>query len=97
MHRPVVQFDIWNSPGGLPVTDPNRGGTGRPGDASIPYSDHADFNDLIGYVQAVNPQRVFTVFGFPDLAEGLRSMGYHATHLGPNAAPEDLSYQMPLL
>ena len=72
-------------------------GNGRPGDASVPYSDHADFNDLIGYVQAVNPQRVFTVFGFPDLAEGLRSMGYHATHLGPNPAPEDLSYQMPLL
>ena len=72
-------------------------GGGRPGDASIPYSDHADFNDLLAYVEAVNPRRVFTVFGFPDLAERLRQLGYAAIHLGQNAAAADRAFQMPLL
>lgn len=72
-------------------------GGGRPGDASLPYSDHADFNDLTAYVQAVQPRRVFTVFGFPDLAERLRQMGYAAIHLGKNATDADRAYQMPLL
>ena len=53
----------------------------RPADASLPFSDHADFNDLVAYVQAVNPSRVYTVFGFPELAAKLRSMGYPAVHL----------------
>ncbi len=53
----------------------------RPADASLPYSDHADFNDLLAYVEAVGPSRVYTVYGFPDLAARLRSMGYPAVHL----------------
>lgn len=72
-------------------------GRGRPGDSSLPYSDHADFNDLLAYVQAVQPKRVFTVFGFPDLAAHLRTLGYAATHLGKNATPGDQAMQMPLL
>ena len=72
-------------------------GRGRPGDASLPYSDHADFNDLVAYVQAVQPQRVYTVFGFPDLAAYLRQMGYAAAHLGKGATVEDQAFQMPLL
>ncbi len=71
-------------------------GRGRPGDASLPYSDHADFNDLLAYVPAVQPRQVYTVFGFPDLAERLRRMGYAASHLGKNATPADRAYQMPL-
>ena len=72
-------------------------GRGRPGDSSLPYSDHADFNDLVSYVEAVKPERVYTVFGFPDLAAHLRGMGYAATHLGKNATAEDRSFQMSLL
>jgi len=72
-------------------------GRGRPGDSSLPYSDHADFNDLVVYVQAVRPKRVYTVFGFPDLAAHLRTLGYAATHLGKNATPGDQAMQMPLL
>ena len=34
-------------------------GGGRPGDASIPYSDHADFNDLLAYVESVQPPQSF--------------------------------------
>ena len=72
-------------------------GRGRPGDASLPYSDHADFNDLVAYVEAVKPKQVFTVFGFPDLAERLRRMGYAAVHLGKGATAADQAFQMPLL
>ena len=72
-------------------------GSGRPGDASLPYSDHADFNDLVAYVRAAQPQRVYTALGFPDLAAHLRQQGYAATHLGKNATPADLAFQMPLL
>ena len=53
----------------------------RPADSSLPFSDHADFNDLLAYVEAVKPQRVYTVYGFPDLAAKLRAMGYPAVHL----------------
>ena len=72
-------------------------GRGRPGDASLPFSDHADFNDLLAYVQAVQPKRVYTVFGFPDLAARLRELGYAATHLGKGATAADHAFQMPLL
>ena len=72
-------------------------GRGRPGDASLPYSDHADFNDLVGYVEAVQPRQVYTVFGFPDLADHLRRKGYSAIHLGKNATAADRAFQMPLL
>lgn len=72
-------------------------GRGRPGDSSLPYSDHADFNDLVAYVRAVQPQRVYTVFGFPDLAAHLRKAGYAATHLGKNATAADQAMQMRLL
>ncbi len=72
-------------------------GRGRPGDSSLPYSDHADFRDLVSYVEAVQPKRVYTVFGFPDLAAHLRQHGYAATHLGKNSTPGDQAMQMPLL
>ena len=72
-------------------------GRGRPGDSSLPYSDHADFSDLVSYVEAVQPKRVYTVFGFPDLAAHLRQHGYAASHLGKNATPGDQAMQMPLL
>ncbi len=72
-------------------------GRGRPGDSSLPYSDHADFNDLIAYVEAVKPRQVYTVFGFPDLAAHLRKSGYSAIHLGKNATAQDQAFQMPLL
>jgi len=35
----------------------------RRGDASLPYSDHADFKELVDYVTQVHPKRVYTVIG----------------------------------
>jgi Cft2 family RNA processing exonuclease len=53
-------------------------------DEVFPFSDHADFEQLLRYVQEAAPQRVYTVFGFPDLAARLQAMGYDAHHLQPH-------------
>ena len=51
-------------------------------DAAFALSDHADYNDLVAYVQRVNPTRVYTVFGFDgEFAADLRSRGYNAQPL----------------
>jgi Cft2 family RNA processing exonuclease len=65
----------------------------RLADASLPFSDHADFNDLLAYVETVKPRRVYTVYGFPDLAAKLRVMGYPAVHLDGKGASSQ-GYQM---
>ena len=71
---------------------------GRRGDASLAYSDHADFNDLVDYVRQVNPQRVYTVNGFPDLAAHLRGLGYPAVHLdGRGGRGDNSGFQMKLV
>ena len=92
--RPVRYLELTGWAAGAGV---KPWGRGRPGDASLPYSDHADFNDLVGYVEAVRPRQVYTVFGFPDLADHLRRKGYSAIHLGKNATAADRAFQMPLL
>jgi Cft2 family RNA processing exonuclease len=66
-------------------------------DASLPYSDHADFNELVAYVKQVQPKQVYTVNGFPDLAVHLRRLGYPALHLDGRAQGQDVGVQMKLL
>ena len=68
----------------------------RPADSSLPFSDHADYNDLMAYVDTVKPQRVYTVYGFPDLAAALRKKGYPAVHLD-GKTPSAHGFQMGLL
>jgi len=70
---------------------------GRPADASLPFSDHADFNELVDYVQRVQPKQVYTVNGFPDLADRLRHLGYPAAHLNGRGVLEPTGFQMKLL
>lgn len=51
-------------------------------DAAFPLSDHADFNELVEFVQAVRPRRVFTTHGFAsDFAATLRDHGFDAEAL----------------
>ena len=59
-------------------------------DELLPFSDHADFNDLLSYVAEIEPKRVFTVNGYPDLAAHLRKLGYDATHLQGRANGQQL-------
>jgi ATP-dependent DNA ligase I len=48
-------------------------------DAAFPLSDHADYDDLIHYVELVQPRRVFTLHGFAaEFARDLRMRGVEA-------------------
>jgi DNA ligase-1 len=48
-------------------------------DAAFPLSDHADYNDLLRYVDLVKPEHVLTVHGFAaDFARDLRERGVDA-------------------
>ncbi len=52
-------------------------------DAAFPLSDHADYPELLAFVEAVQPQRIFTVHGFAtEFAADLRSRGWDAWALG---------------
>jgi DNA ligase 1 len=54
-------------------------------DAAFPLSDHADYSDLVKYVELVQPQRVFTLHGYAhEFAEDLRRRGIEAWALGEN-------------
>ena len=70
---------------------------GRRADASLPFSDHPGFNELVSYVQQVQPKQVYTVNGFPDLAAHLRNMGYPAIHLNGKADPKEDGFQLKLV
>ena len=48
-------------------------------DAAFPLSDHADYNDLLRYVELVGPKRVLTLHGFAaQFARDLRARGIEA-------------------
>lgn len=48
-------------------------------DAAFPLSDHADYTDLVRYVELVQPERVLTLHGFAaDFARDLRERGFEA-------------------
>ncbi len=52
-------------------------------DAAFPLSDHAGFDDLLLFVERVQPKRVFTVHGFAEeFAAALRARGIEAWALG---------------
>ena len=52
-------------------------------DTAFPLSDHADYDDLVRYVEWVQPQRVLTLHGFArQFAADLRSRGVEAWALG---------------
>jgi len=55
-------------------------------DAAFPLSDHADYDDLLRFVEIVRPKRVYTVHGFvEEFARTLRERGIEAWALGlPN-------------
>ncbi len=52
-------------------------------DAAFPLSDHADFPDLLAFVEQVQPRLVYTVHGFTrEFASTLRARGIEAWALG---------------
>jgi DNA ligase-1 len=58
-------------------------------DAAFPLSDHADFNDLLKFVELAQPKQVWTVHGFTDeFARTLRERGIEAWPLGKDSQLE---------
>lgn len=52
-------------------------------DAAFPLSDHADFNDLLAFVDLVQPKLVYTLHGFArEFAATLRTRGVEAWAIG---------------
>lgn len=52
-------------------------------DAAFPLSDHADYADLLTFVEKVQPKRVFTLHGFArEFAQTLRDHGIEAWAVG---------------
>jgi len=41
-------------------------------DKAFPLSDHADFDDLIHYVEMTSPRNIYLIHGFPEFAEHLK-------------------------
>ena len=50
-------------------------------DEMIGLSDHADFGELLEYVQRARPRKVYTVHGDAAFAGYLRQRGFDAQHL----------------
>jgi DNA ligase-1 len=67
-------------------------------DAAFPLSDHADYDDLLRYVELVQPKRVLTLHGFAaDFARDLRDRGIDAAPLSAQSQLElSLRMQPPL-
>ncbi len=51
-------------------------------DEALPLSDHADFAELVRFVEAVEPSKIYTTHGPSSFADHLRRLGYNAEHLG---------------
>ena len=65
-------------------------------DAAFALSDHADYNDLLRYVELVRPRRVFTLHGFAaSFARDLREHGTEAWALSEENQMEFTLPQMP--
>jgi len=50
-------------------------------DSTVPLSDHADYNDLLEYIEKAEPKKILTIHGFKKFASDLRDRGYDAVHL----------------
>ncbi len=50
-------------------------------DAGLPLSDHADYTQLLSYVEQCNPRKIYTLHGEARFAELLRDTGYDAEFL----------------
>jgi Cft2 family RNA processing exonuclease len=50
-------------------------------DEVLPLSDHADFNEMIDFVQKVEPEKIFCTHGLDDFVFHLRNRGFNAQPL----------------
>lgn len=57
-------------------------------DVALPYSDHADFPELLDFVARANPKKVYCLHGFPEFVHHLRRAGVNAEWLAANVQME---------
>lgn len=50
-------------------------------DSGLPLSDHADFTQLLAYIEECNPRKIYTLHGDAKFAEILRDRGYDAEYM----------------
>ncbi len=50
-------------------------------DLGVPLSDHADFSQLISYIERCKPHKIYTLHGEARFAKLLREMGYDAEYM----------------
>jgi Cft2 family RNA processing exonuclease len=50
-------------------------------DEAFPLSDHADFSELMEYAKLAEPEKIYTVHGFPEFPDFLRKEGFDAEQL----------------
>jgi Cft2 family RNA processing exonuclease len=48
-------------------------------DCALPFSDHADFDELLELIERVRPKKIYTHHGYREFADTLRRMGLDAT------------------
>jgi Cft2 family RNA processing exonuclease len=68
----VDKFTIFLSGWGMDVNAAKRFGV----DAVLPYSDHADFDELLNFVDRVHPQKVYCTHGIDSFVAILKEKGY---------------------
>jgi Cft2 family RNA processing exonuclease len=64
-------------------------------DFALPLSDHADFSQLLGYIDKCRPGKIYTLHGSPKFAELLRARGWDAEYLGRGSSVEVLAKPKP--
>jgi len=50
-------------------------------DGALPLSDHADFEELLLFAEAVHPQQIYLLHGFPEFADHLKRAGFQSEFL----------------
>lgn len=67
-------------------------------DLRLPFSDHADYDDLLATVRESGAQTIYTVHGDAGFADRLRALGHEATHLGahPQGLPDGIQLWLSL-
>ena len=53
-------------------------------DICLPVSDHAGFDELLAFVKAVEPEKIYTHHGRPLFSTHLQGLGYNVHHIDEN-------------
>jgi Cft2 family RNA processing exonuclease len=52
-------------------------------DLVLPYSDHADYDELLAFIEHISPKEIYCTHGFDQFVDILNNKGYRANYLFP--------------